>query len=134
MLKSSSSDNIENSDPLSVVIVLKIVSQCSLYRERMVVKAAMTPFGFRPGTRIIQYSRVLRSSIVSRASSSFFFEPMTRSASQCPNSLLSFASDGRSSMLRPRTLLFLRVFTLFEDLRSFSGGWIFLMSSSPRLA
>ena len=123
---------MENSEPLSVVIVLKMSFQCSLYCERRVYRASMTPFGSRPGTRIIQYSRGLRSIRVSRASSFPCLAPMTRSASQCPNSLRLFTAAGRSSMLRPRIFLCLRFFAFLGVRHSFWGKSIFFIPSNPR--
>ena len=120
-IRSSSPDNSENSEPLSVVIVLKTSSQCSSYWDLTSRSASMTPFGSQPGMRIIQYSRVFRSIIVSSASSLPLFAPMTRFTSQCPNSVRSSMLAGRSSMLLPRTRLFSRTHVALGERCSFSG-------------
>ena len=52
-IRSSRPDNSENSEPLSVVIVLKTSSQCSSYWDLTSRNASMTPFGSRPGMRSI---------------------------------------------------------------------------------
>ena len=75
-----------------------------------------------------------RSIIVSRASSLSLFDPITRFASQCPNSAQSSTLDGRSSILLPRIRLFLRTRVFLGERRSFSGGLMFLILRSPRSA
>ena len=114
--------------------VLLCFLQCSSYWDLTSRIASMTPFGSRLGMRIIRYSRVFRSIIVSRASSLPLFDPMPRSTSQCPNSVRSSMLAGRSSMLLPRTRLFSRTHAVLGERCSFSGRSMFLIFSSPRSA
>ena len=101
--------SLANSEPLSVVIVLKISFQCSPYCLRRLLKAFITLAAVLSGILIIRNSRLMRSDKVSSTSSSLVLWPKTRSHSQCSNTsrLLTFYQTGPNGLF-----IFYQVFNL----------------------
>ena len=116
-----------NSEPLSVVIVLKTAPKCSLYSSKSVSKAAITLLADLSGSLTIMNSLVLRSKRVRRASSWPDFAPITKSHSPWPNSFRSSTSLGLASILRSSFRLFRRSRCFFVFPRSFMGRLWFLI-------
>ena len=123
--------NLENSTPLSAVILLNIllklgVSFFNFFKQRC------TAFTVFPEIlRIISFF-VFLSVNVRSTWSVFSFFPITRSISQCPNSFLSLILSGRFSILCPCKRLCFRLFFFFTRLPTFSGKSIFFTFNKPR--